>query len=611
MLSLRLKLTVAFAGLFLLLASIAGFSITLIDGVSSTFERIFRENLLSIEASGAMRIASEALGETVRERMQAGQTPGGREIDSLREEFERRLRFQQGNVTLPGEQAMTDSLTQAWRRLADALDLAQKANPTPTSDGYRQAIRPNLESIWRHTQAIAALNSANMLSTDGQVKLHASKTRGTLTLLLTSSALLIALLLFGIARLILNPISVLTRSVQEIERGNLDLVLQVRSRDELGELATAFNAMAARLREFRRSDRARFLRAQKATQVAINSLPDAVAVLSLGGEVEMANDSAIQFFGIKPGTSLDMLGQPWLQSLFATVMRELRPYHPQGYENARQIFLDGKERFFLPHAIPILDESKEVSGLTLILADVTQLRRLDEAKSDLLATVSHEFKTRLTSVRMAVHLLLGDKLGELNDKQAELLVTARDDSERLYRIIEGLLDIGRIRSGSLQMQPKAMEAGAWMRRVVDGYRHLLQDKGLRLVERFPGEDADVWADPARIDLVLENLLSNAVKYTPPGGEITVGYEASSDEGERGVVFKVSDTGIGIPEAELPRIFERFYRGARLDVPDGAGLGLAIAKEIVEAHGGHMSVTSSLGQGSTFIFTLKRPPAGEA
>jgi two-component system, NtrC family, sensor histidine kinase KinB len=332
-----------------------------------------------------------------------------------------------------------------------------------------------------------------------------------------------------------------------------------------------------------------------------------VAVLRVQGEIEMANEAASQHFGIKPGAHVATLGLAWLQQLFEKVMREMRPFHPQGYESALQIFLDGRERFFLPHAIPIVDEKRLASGLTVVLADVTELRRLDESKSDLIATVSHEFKTRLTSVRMAVHLLLDDKVGELNDRQAELLLAARDDSERLYRIIEGLLDLGRIRAGKMQMDMRPVAAAEWVRQSIDAYQHIAQDKGLRLAEKFPEESVSVLADPARIDLVLENLLSNAVKYTPPGGEITVGYEVGADE----VAFSVADTGVGIPDEELHRIFERFYRGARLDVPDGAGLGLAIAKEIVEAHGGHMAVTSRLGQGSTFTFTLKRQIAGEA
>jgi signal transduction histidine kinase len=420
-----------------------------------------------------------------------------------------------------------------------------------------------------------------------------------IALLLTAGVL--TLLLLTITRgIILKPIAGLMRSVKEIEQGNLDLVLEVRSKDELGQLAEAFNAMAARLREFRRSDRAKLLRIQRTTQMAINSLPDAVAVLSADGTVELSNSSAITLFGIKPGTNAKTLGIPWLDALFERVRKEVHPITPEGYESAIQIFQDGIERFFLPHAIPIMDEGRQLGGITLVLADVTALRRLDESKSDLLSTVSHELKTKLTSARMAIHLLLDERTGDINNKQTELLITAREDMERLHRIIEGLLDIGRIRSGYLKMEMKPLEAEALVSQAVEAVRLGFQGKGLQLEYDVPADLPRVMADPTRIHLVLDNLLSNALKYTPAGGQVLVRAESKDDY----VLFQVKDTGTGIPSADLPRVFERFYRGSKEGEPGGAGLGLAIAKEVVEAHGGEIFVESQEGVGSTFSFTLK-------
>jgi signal transduction histidine kinase len=402
---------------------------------------------------------------------------------------------------------------------------------------------------------------------------------------------------------VLKPIRALRQSAQEIEKGNLDLSLQVRSRDELGQLAEAFNAMAARLREFRRSDQARLLRTQRTTQTAINSLPDAIAVLGQDGTVEMSNEPAVDLFGIKPGVRANSLGLPWLGPLVEKVVREARPSHPQSYEGAVQVFREGRESFYLPHAIPLLDEAGSVNGVTLVLADVTDLRRLDETKSDLLFTVSHELKTRLTSVRMAVHLLLDEKVGALDNRQVELLVAAREDSEHLHRIIEGLLDIARIRSGRMKMEAVPLDADELVLRAVEDFQHAFQDKGVKLLQELPPELPKVMADPSRIPLVLDNLLSNALKFTAAGGEAKVSAAAEGDW----VRFRVRDSGKGIAEGDLPRVFERFYRGEKEEETGGAGLGLAIAKEIVEAHGGVIEVSSLAGAGSDFSFTLKRAP----
>jgi signal transduction histidine kinase len=347
------------------------------------------------------------------------------------------------------------------------------------------------------------------------------------------------------------------------------------------------------------------MRTQKTTQMAINSLPDAVAVISGDGTVEMSNEPAQALFGIKPGTRVESLGLDWLNKLFRQVGMHLRPFNPDGYQSAIQVFPAGQERFFLPHLIPILDEARQLTGMTLVLADVTDLRKLDESKSDLLATVSHELKTRLTSVRMAVHLLLDEKLGELNPRQADLLMTAREDAERLHRIIEGLLDIGRIRSGNLKMRLEPMDAEDLIHHSVDPVRHAYQDKGIKLAYEVPPDMGKVMADPSRVHLILANLLSNALKYTPAGGEVDV----RVSEGPGLARIAVSDTGVGIPAIDIPRIFERFYRGSREGEPGGAGLGLAIAKEVVEAHGGEIAVASLEGKGSTFTFTLKTEAAG--
>jgi signal transduction histidine kinase len=155
------------------------------------------------------------------------------------------------------------------------------------------------------------------------------------------------------------------------------------------------------------------------------------------------------------------------------------------------------------------------------------------------------------------------------------------------------------------MEMKSMPAEEIVSQAVDSARHICQDKGLRLEQELPPDLPAVLADPSRVHLVLGNLLSNAVKYTPAGGKVTV---TAAAEGPW-VAFRVSDTGSGIPAADLPKVFERFYRGARENDGGGAGLGLAIAREVVEAHGGRIAVESAEGRGSAFTFTLPRADAG--
>jgi signal transduction histidine kinase len=254
----------------------------------------------------------------------------------------------------------------------------------------------------------------------------------------------------------------------------------------------------------------------------------------------------------------------------------------------------------LPHGIPIRDSERRLLGVTLVLGDVTNLRRLDEMKSGLLSVVSHELKTPLTSIRMAVHLLLEERIGSLTAKQVELIVAARDDSDRLHKIIEELLDMGRLESGrvNLDLQPQSVQT--LLSQAVEAQEAAFHDHGVSVAVEIAEDTPDVLADPARIDHVFSNLLSNALKFTPPGGQVRV---TAAPQGAF-VRFVVADTGAGIPREHLPRIFDRFYRVTGPNQPGGAGLGLAIAKEIVELHGGRIEVESEVGKGSRFSFTLQ-------
>jgi signal transduction histidine kinase len=248
-----------------------------------------------------------------------------------------------------------------------------------------------------------------------------------------------------------------------------------------------------------------------------------------------------------------------------------------------------------------MDNRQEVTGVILILKDVTEQLEHDELKRGVISTVSHQLKTPLTSIRMALHLLLDEKVGSLTPKQTELLIAAREDSDRLHRILENLLDISRIVSGKVAMEIHMAQPHQLVLEAVESFRSAARDRGVGLLTDLPGDMADVWADTQQIGHVFANLLSNALRYTDSGGKVTVSARTEEEQ----VQFSISDTGRGIPERYLPRIFDRFFRVPGQETESGIGLGLAIVKEIVEAHGGAVSVESREGEGSTFLFTLPR------
>ncbi|MHB8093763.1 MAG: sensor histidine kinase, partial [Candidatus Aminicenantales bacterium] len=523
--------------------------------------------------------------------------------------FEEALQVEMDTITLPGEGEKASRLRDLFTRYESLFpEIRDVSLPSAVRhSAYFGTLLPLFDEIKRTADDILQMNQENMSDANDRARRTAASARKSMYILLAAGTVVAIVFIIFMGRWVLRPIEHFIRSADEIRRGNLDLVVSVKSHDEIGHLSEAFNAMAASLRNFRRTDQARLLRIQWATQQAFDRLADSVAVLDLDGTVDVASASAAEIFGLRPNARV--FGLPFgLGELFNDALREGRPVPSKGGQQVIQKFPGGEERFFSPEAVPILDPDRRPTGVIIVLKDVTQVRQQDEIKRGVIQTVSHQLKTPLTSMRMAIHLLLEEKVGSLTEKQADLLMTAREDSNRLNGILNSLLDMSRMEAGKSPFEFSAVPLQTLLVQAVEPFRRAAQDQGVVLTVKKTGDNPDVRVDSTRIIHVFGNLIANALKYTAPGGNITL-----SGRSEDGFVrCLVSDTGSGIPEPYLRKVFEPFFR-----VPDpgntkGAGLGLAIAREIVEAHGGTMDVESQEGVGTTFSFTLRKagPADGE-
>jgi signal transduction histidine kinase/HAMP domain-containing protein len=622
MFGLRQKLLFGFGGLLAILLAVSGLGIAVLTQYRGALDKFYYENWRSVVYGQNMVDAVDRLKDTVSPFSGAGGQPSPAALSAARgtanplvAQFDKNCQDENNNITLLGEREIAQDLTLAWSGddlsghhttddclRAAYLKLLDIRTTGAARTGAFAAAQRLVPLVRAKAQAVINLNFQNMQPINGRAKEMADGATRLMVLLAAAGIALAVLFTMVVSRAILQPLATLIKSFREIEQGNLDLVVQVKSRDQLHQLAEAFNAMAARLREFRRTDRAKLVRTQRTTQLAVNSLPDAIAIVNPDGMVELSNQTAQQLFQLLPDKTISNSTDRRLSELFQQAAREGKPSAPRGYESAIEVYdSDGQLRFFLPHAIPIMDVDRRLLGVTLVLGDVTNLRRLDEMKSGLLSVVSHELKTPLTSIRMAAHLLLEERVGSLNSKQTELLMAARDDADRLQKIIEDLLDMGRLESGRVKLDLRAEPAERLVSDALTPLETSFHDRGVELQSDIPVDTPPVLADPARIDHVFSNLLTNSLKFTPPGGYVRVSAQTEADL----VRFVVEDSGIGIPAEYLGRIFERFFRVPRDNQPGGAGLGLAIAKEIVEAHGGTIAVQSTPGEGSRFSFTLQR------
>jgi signal transduction histidine kinase len=624
MFGLRQKLLFGFGGLLVILLIVSSLGIAVLRQYRGALDTFYYENWRSVQYGQQMVDALEQLNAIAAPLSGTQGQPNATDLASAKaksailiDAFDKNCQAEDNNITLPGEREMAEALTLAW----SGKNLSgQKQSESNYRDQYLNLLDPNTapdirQNAYNNIVAIAPavrgsardvinLNFLNMQPINGRAKEMADHATWLMELLCGVGIALAVLFTALMSRAVLQPLRTLAKSFREIEQGNLDLVVQVKSRDELHELAEEFNSMAAKLREFRRTDRAKLVRTQRTTQLAVNSLPDAIAIVNPEGLIELSNETAQRLFRLDPGQSVAGSTEKSLAELNRQVSTDRKASQSRGYESAIEVYdAGGQLKYFLPHAIPILDSEQNLLGVTLVLADVTNLRRLDEMKSGLISVVSHELKTPLTSIRMATHLLLEEQVGPLTSKQAELLMAARDDADRLQTIIEDLLDMGRLESGRVKMDLHVEPAERLVSDAVAPLEASFHERGIDLQVEISPEIPAVLVDPARIDHVFSNLLTNALKYTLPGGKVRI----TAQSEDTMVRFIVEDTGMGIPAEFQGRIFERFFRVPRENQPGGAGLGLAIAKEIVEAHGGQINVQTQGGKGSRFSFTLQAAP----
>ena len=248
-----------------------------------------------------------------------------------------------------------------------------------------------------------------------------------------------------------------------------------------------------------------------------------------------------------------------------------------------------------------MDEHGNIQGVVTLLQDVTRFKDLDRMKSEFIATVSHELRTPLTSLSMGIDILSQEVIGSVNQRQKDLLVAAKDDSERLRKLVKELLDLSKLESGKYEMKKELVDFRQLVADAVRPLRLPFEEKQIHLELDIPEHLSALSADSHQLSWVITNLLSNALRYTDKGGKV----QLAAKEEKQGLLVTVTDTGHGIPQENLETVFDKFVqvKSSTETTPGSVGLGLAIAREVVEAHGGRIWVESQMGIGSKFFFTI--------
>ncbi len=607
--TLRHRIIVAMIPLFALLLALGGTATFLIYDLGNRIDRILRENYDSVIY---MRDLNEAL-ERIDSSFQF--TLAGHEKDSRKQYednwklFDERVTDEQNNITLSGEAELAEKLAALGRRYRQQGD---KFYASPASDRdllyFGGQDQPGLYKTFQEIKAVSGnilkINQDNMKRANRNARRVARSALLWYGAGLAFGIVLAVLLIVSTIRTILQPIRAATESAAAIGAGNLDQLVPVNSEDELGQLAKAFNNMARELRNFQKSHKAQLIRAQRTSQATIDSFPDPVLVVNRQQRVELANPVARRLLvGTLPekGEILPAVWQPpeSLRQPLADALNNQREYVPEGFDKAIVVQIGDKTHTFLPRILPIRDSDGDTLGAAVLLEDVTRFRLLDDMKTNLVATVSHELKTPLTSIRLVLHLLLEENIGALTPKQLELLVDARDNAERLLVMINNLLDLARLEQGKIQLHLRPERPALLLRVAADAFQPRAADQGVALSVEAPDNLPPVAADADQFQHALQNLLDNALTHTPQGGRITLAAEPAADK----IVFSVADTGSGIPAQFLPYVFERYFRVPGDTARGGSGLGLAIVREIIAAHGGSVRCESTPEEKTVFSMSM--------
>lgn len=567
--TIKNKLRAGIGFLFLLAFICCGLSIYYLNRLSAESSVILKDNYETLQY---MRNIGLAMDEN------AGAL-NNRQISTI----ENNLVKQEHNVTEPGEQELTDSLRSKYEQLK-----LLKGSSSQQS-GQRLEIRKLLYGIMQlNMKAIAHKNAV------------ASDTSSSATLLVALIGSFLFLVAFSFIinfpGYIANPIRELTERIKEISKRNYHQQLDFKSNDEFGELAQAFNTMTFKLNEYESSNLASIMFEKKRIETIINSMHDGIIGLDEKSFIIFANQVAYELMGI---TEANLIGQyapdvalenDLLRNLLVTEQHKMK------------IYADNRESYYSKDIMPVMNKEKLI-GKVIILKNITEFQQLDEAKTNFIATISHELKTPISAIKMSLKLLEDDRIGNLNPEQKQLLENIDDDARRLLQITGELLDMAQVETGKLQLNFSSTHPKNIVDYAVKAVKFTADQKQVNLKVNCDDNLPDVRADLDKTTWVLINLLSNAIKYSPERSDVELNVKRlKGDE----IEFSVTDHGQGIESQYLSRIFERYFKvpGSKGE-HSGTGLGLAIAKDFIEAQSGKIVVDSELGEGSRFYFTLKK------
>lgn len=510
--------------------------------------------------------------------------------------------LESSNITEKGEDSVSIRLKKNYNQFIDKAEsfTSGKLDIHYLSKNY-QTVKNNIEDIY-------TINMKAILRRNHYTETTASKVAIYMAIISAISILISLLFLIKFPGSITKPINEITDKIKSISQRKYNQTLKLSSNDELKHLAEAFNLMALRLSEYEKSNLENLLLEKKRFQTIVSSIQDGILMLDENGIILYANLIALSLFNSYQNDFVHKSAHDIAQSngLMETIVNNLDSQTT--YENAQQIkpiklFKNGKQLFYNIeiHTVKIdrpVDQPDRHLGYIVILKNITGFQERDFAKTNLIATISHELKTPLSSINISLKLLEDLRIGRLNSEQIELINSVKQQSIRLSKVVNELLDFSQVETGNIRLKIEKIRAEDIIELGVVALIMIIDEKNIQIVNNIQENLPYLKADLEKSVWVFVNILNNAIRYSPRNGNIYISIYLK----ESYIVFSIKDEGPGIDKEDQEKLFNKFTKVGLKDFK-GSGLGLAISKEFVETQGGKIWIESAQKVGCTFKFTL--------
>lgn len=605
-LSLRNKLYIGFGILSAMIILLWIIGTYFIYNLSDRSAAMLKENYQSIEsAEFLLKSFDEIENLQVESFYYENDTSFSTQIEREKLRFEENLQDLQSNVTEEGESDLINSISSQYRGYI-VLSEVLISNNQKRGDDYFSNLIPKYRQLRDSIIELSNMNRKAIIKKNNFLNETSHNAFLVLSLIGLLCFLIAILFSYGYPKSVVKPIRQLTKAIEEIAKKNYAQELNLLSKDELGELARAFNTMAIKLKEYEDSNISELLFEKKRTETIINNLKDAIIGLNEKNEVIFSNVFASKLFGISENQILgkkvsDVVKENKLMNI---ILEEFgtEEFVEKSEFTSVKILDKGITSFYSKDILKVLLSTQEKNpihaGYVIILKNVTKYLEQDEAKTNFIATISHQLKTPISSIRLHLKLLDDKRIGNLNQEQQEIVYALKNESNKMLNITSELLDLAQVETGNIQVNLKSVLPESIIENVRESILKQARMKDVTIEFVVEPELPAMIGDEEKTAWVLLNLVNNAIQYSESGSSVFVSVSLDGSF----IKFSVKDFGRGIEEIYLEKVFEKYFRVPG-SAESGTGLGLSISKEFIEKQHGKIWAESELHKGSAFYFRL--------